>query len=750
MKIRTSLVSMGLFLSALLPSAASAQGIPAGTILEVRLESAVTSYTAKPGDRITAVLIAPVEKDGRILLPAGMGVFGSVVSAKRVGVGLIRERARLELRFDSLELPEHSQLTISSQVSEVENAREKVHAGTIIGIRATNSYAHRLTGVATSVASIDPLLTLFAFAGSSSILRFGDAEITYPAGTELLLKLSEPVRLEAISTDPMAPVAANDLERQSLAVYVNGLPVRTQTKNRGVPSDITNLVFLGTAVQILEAFQSAGWQQAAVPDSATKYRTVQAVAANRGYAQAPVSTLLLEGKAPVFVFEKTLNTFNKRHHLRIWQIAEDWNGRTSWTGAATHDIDVVISRKRPVHKIDPQIDNERSKIVNDLLLTGCVYGLELLDRPRVPRVSHNATGDRLVTDGQVAVLRLRDCPLSYPQGLTQQRQAAHAGSFLVRGVRQFDLSMRNALLRENIGWQAYRGSVLAWNAVHHHLLSQIPNSTGDSMNEIDSEPSEIDFDAENERHPGMVKSLSANEVQESPLPHLPQLALSLDGGKFVGMPLGHVYLDWTDPATGGTDVLEYPMHLESGALLGGSIILHPSSRVSHQLSWGGAQANLVLGVGPDSEVNRLCIRMLGYQPVINLAPARWRARPFFTGGGNLTSYRFKNIRLAKSSGIFRYGLKGLGLGINAYRSAGVAPLDGGTIFRPGLSYGGGVSFRLSPLFALRAEYRESFAKDPDFYNKGSADLAALGLDSSAQSIAARRRSNYTLGLSFTP
>lgn len=744
MKTHTRSVSIGLLLSAFLSSASSAQVVPAGAILEVRLQSAVSSYTTKPDDQLTAMLIAPVEGDGRILLPAGIRVFGHVVTAKRVGVGLIRERARLELQFDSLELPEHRTLAITSQVTEVENAREKVQAGMIVGTRATNSYAHRLTGMATSVASIDPLLALFAFAGSSSILRFADAEIAYPVGTELLLKLSQSVGVDGIAADPIPPVAANSFERQSLAVYVNGLPVRTQTRNRGIPSDITNLVFLGNTSQILEAFALAGWRQAAALDSATKYRTVQALAENRGYAEAPVSTLLLDGKPPVLVFEKTLNTINKRHHLRIWQIAEDWNGQTVWTGAATHDIAVVISRKRPVHKIDPQIDNERSKIVNDLLLTGCVGGLQLVDRPRAPRATQNATGDRPVTDGEVAVVRLKDCPASYPQELAQQKRAARAGNFLVRGVRQFDLTMRNAFLRDNVGWQAYRGSVLAWNAAHHHFSSQAPNSSADSMNEGGSQP------AENEQHLGVVESLSGEEARESSLPRLPQLALSLDGGKFVGMPLGHVYLEWTDPAGGDAEILEYPMHMESGALLGGSITLHPSRRVAHQLFWGAAQANLVLGVGPDSQVNRLRIRTLGYQWDIHLAPVRWRARPFVTGGGNLTTYRFKDIKLAKSSGIFRYGLKGLGLGITAYRSAGVAPLDGGTIFRPGLSYGGGVSFRLSPLFALRAEYRESFAKDPDFYNKGSADLAALGLDGSAQNIAARRRGNYTLGLSFTP
>lgn len=263
-------------------------------------------------------------------------------------------------------------------------------------------------------------------------------------------------------------------------------------------------------------------------------------------------------------------------------------------------------------------------------------------------------------------------------------------------------------------------------------------------------PPESDPKAEGEARLRVVEALSDGLTQEGSLPRLPELTLSLDGGKFAGMPLGNVYLSWLDPATGDVDILEYPAHIESGALLGGSITLHPSKRVSHQLFWGAAQANLVLGVGPDQEVDRLSIRTVGYQLETNLAPARWRVRPFLTGGGNLTSYRFKNIKLAKSSGIFRYGLKSVGSGIIAFRSAGVAPLDGGKVFRPGFSYGGGMKFRVSRLFELRFEYRESYAKDPDFFNKASVNLAALGLDGTAQDVAARRRGNYIIGLSFTP
>jgi hypothetical protein len=46
-----------------------------------------------------------------------------------------------------------------------------------------------------------------------------------------------------------------------------------------------------------------------------------------------VSVLLLDGEPPQLGFEKTLNSVNERHHLRVWQIEETWNGQTVWTAA---------------------------------------------------------------------------------------------------------------------------------------------------------------------------------------------------------------------------------------------------------------------------------------------------------------------------------------------------------------------------------------------------------------------------------
>ncbi len=116
--------------------------------------------------------------------------------------------------------------------------------------------------------------------------------------------------------------------------------------------------------------------------------------------------LFLDGRAPDLVFEKINDTFEARHHLRIWQRPGRFNGKEIWVCSATHDTGVSFSEESRtfIHKIDPQIDLERAKVVNDLLLTGQARGLALVERNALPRDMYNATGDPLKTDGGIAVI----------------------------------------------------------------------------------------------------------------------------------------------------------------------------------------------------------------------------------------------------------------------------------------------------------------------------------------------------------
>ena len=134
--------------------------------------------------------------------------------------------------------------------------------------------------------------------------------------------------------------------------------------------------------------------------------TFRAIVEGRGYKEGPVSTLLLEGRPPDMVFQKTNDTFAARHHLRIWHRPDSFDGKEVWVCAATHDIGIDYSQRDNtfIHRTDPEIDRERAKVVNDLLFTGKVQALALVERPEAPVTGQNATGDEFKTDGRMAVL----------------------------------------------------------------------------------------------------------------------------------------------------------------------------------------------------------------------------------------------------------------------------------------------------------------------------------------------------------
>jgi hypothetical protein len=240
------------------------------------------------------------------------------------------------------------------------------------------------------------------------VLKPADTDITYNAGVEMRLRLLAPLQLVGSSGPGPAASAAPIPEEATLEALVSREPFRTVAESPPRPSDITNIMLIGPEDEVRSAFGEAGWTAAASLSSRAKFETFRALAEDRGYNEAPVSILLLDGKPPDMVFEKLNNTFARRHHLRIWGQPGSFLGKPVWAVAATHDIGIDFSEadRTFIHKIDSQIDNERAKVVTDLLFTGRVQGIALVDRPQVPLKSQNATGDNLETDGKMAVLML--------------------------------------------------------------------------------------------------------------------------------------------------------------------------------------------------------------------------------------------------------------------------------------------------------------------------------------------------------
>ena len=197
-------------------------------------------------------------------------------------------------------------------------------------------------------------------------------------------------------------------DEDGLYSFVNRQPFQTWAEKPAKPSDITNLMLIGTQQQIEQAFKDAGWASAAALSSDTKFETFRAMAEQRGYKEAPVSVLLLDKRPPNLVFEKLTNTFAQRHHLRVWRRPDSFHGKPVWVVAATHDTGIEFSEQNRtfIHKIDSAIDRERAKVVNDLLFTGHVRSVALVERTEVPQSGQNATGDNVTTDARMAVLAL--------------------------------------------------------------------------------------------------------------------------------------------------------------------------------------------------------------------------------------------------------------------------------------------------------------------------------------------------------
>ena len=111
--------------------------IPADAVIGLQLESTITSDTAHIEDRVNAKVTRDVRADGRVAIPAGSRVLGSVSEVDRGGK--MRERARLGVRFhtvilaDGTELPLQTETVVRLGESPGNASAAKVGGGAIGG-----------------------------------------------------------------------------------------------------------------------------------------------------------------------------------------------------------------------------------------------------------------------------------------------------------------------------------------------------------------------------------------------------------------------------------------------------------------------------------------------------------------------------------------------------------------------------------------------------------------------------------------
>jgi opacity protein-like surface antigen len=714
---------------------ALAESIAGGTKLEIRLQQPISSYATEKETRISGVLVAPLTEGDEMLLPLGTTVEGSVVAVRKVGLGLLHETARLELQFDRVTLSNGDGVPLHCRITEVENARETVDAqGRIQGIRSTATLSNRASGIVGSLAFGDPIAAIFTTAASASVLRFSEPEISLPAGTELIAELTAPIVLPKMEPILVPPIASTPEERESLSMLVEELPFRTYTEKGHIPSDITNLIFIGSADEVERAFAASDWVQVDSLTAESTYATIRSVAENQGYKTAPMSILMLGGQAPAYAYAKTLNTFSKRHHLRIWPTSLPWNGQTVWTSSSTHDTGIGFSKKNKtfIHLIDSHIDNERAKVVNDLIFTGCVSNVQLVARPWIPKDAKNGTGEDLITDGRIAVLQLNECRIGQDTIEEAGDTLRVHGNRVERVSRQTTLTLKNNILRDNVGVMAYSG-------IRTGISALKKNDTSRPQRSMDIEGDEYTINGKTGRstdyavEPTAIASTGRQTAEydrwKPPSVEIGFRAswLGYAGGNGGG--IGFI-LDSINPP-GEQVIVALDNSLHNGWNLGGSVTLNPHKYFSHEFSYNRSFTAFKMGLGVvDNDTTSgsvqsafafdttgLLTSQISYNLLINTRPKTSRLRPYFAVGPALQLMHLDEAPIKKAPSYWKLGLSNIGLLSAAYNFGSTPPLEGGGIFQVGFNYGGGVRYRVTPRWMMRLDYRETLTSQPDFWTK---------------------------------
>lgn len=730
-----------------LPGKAASYQLPAGKTVEIRLTHSLASYSSRKGTTVEGVVIAPVFEGGQIVIPMYTKVIGTVLASTRVGWGLLHETAHLTFAFNKLTFPDGTAMTFDTQVTQIDNARESVNQrGRVNGIRSTGTVGYRANGAIAGLVMIDPIAYIYVNVAAARMLRFSEPEIWFPAGTELAVKLVSPLQLSKAYELPVSPINAEPAQRTELQRLIRLLPYRTETVN-SKKSDLTNLVFLGNAGALKRAFEAAGWLQADRLNTITGFLTLRSIAENQRYQSAPMSLLLLDEQRPYLEFSKSLNTFSKRHHARIWLRSETWDGMPVLTASSTQDIGIQLSRKNKtfIHVIDTNIDNERTKIINDLIFTGCVDQAELLPRPWIAPGASNATGETLLTDRRVAILKLNECRQPRdPVNLQAPPDQDATGHSFQRGFRQGFLVTRNDIFRGNLVYQGYEGTKLGIKYLKQRKQPSPGDhptaSTDGEVIALGADESGWQPDLPADRRPlsdtGPARAVPESIPYVSPEEKAPLIEIGARGG---WLRFGST-LDVTNIGVRSSvpDVPSFTLllqnRLSNGWAVGTSVTLNSWRYFSNEFSYDYQRGHYRLGAAfsgfndqpgfsYQEQTTGLLTNQFGYAFLVHLSSRERRFRPYIAVGLAFQLLHITDAPLKSSGGIFKVGLRNVGLILSSYNFANTPPLDGGGVFQFGFQYGGGVKYRLSRRWLACLDFRETLSAQPNFIGR-SIDINA--------------------------
>jgi hypothetical protein len=166
--------------------------IPSATVIGLEIESLVSSETAAVEDRVDARVTRDVMADGRLAIPAGSRMIGSVTLVERGGK--IKERARLGVRFHTLVLGDGRRVDLRTDTiyregeSAAAESTKKIGGatlgGAVLGAIMGGKKGALLGGAAGA-------------AGGTAVVMSGERNAAkLPVGTVVTARVTSPVPVE--------------------------------------------------------------------------------------------------------------------------------------------------------------------------------------------------------------------------------------------------------------------------------------------------------------------------------------------------------------------------------------------------------------------------------------------------------------------------------------------------------------------------------------------------------------------------
>lgn len=161
----------------------SATEIPVGTEFDVRLQTRLNSGTARVEDRFDATTIVPYERNGRLLVPAGSVLRGTIASVTPASRGVNR-RGELTLVFDRFTIDGRTYTVRGTVMQALQGEADTGRVAAGAGVGAI------IGGI---LGGVRGALTGILIGGGGTVAATEGNEVDLAPGTVLRVRLDAPI-----------------------------------------------------------------------------------------------------------------------------------------------------------------------------------------------------------------------------------------------------------------------------------------------------------------------------------------------------------------------------------------------------------------------------------------------------------------------------------------------------------------------------------------------------------------------------